>query len=101
MSRRRESNHSLALGNSFGITKTCVRSVVVSKVSALASRTISNRLDPTGSDPSDNRLTTECSGSLFQRGHAACPALREVGTSDHAPVIATFGDDAAPGGPAS
>jgi exodeoxyribonuclease-3 len=29
--------------------------------------------------------------------NAACPAQREVGTSDHAPVIATFSDPSAAG----
>jgi hypothetical protein len=56
--RRRESSRSHALGNSSGVTKTCLRCVVFSQSSALASHTVSKRLDPTKSDPSDNRLTT-------------------------------------------
>ena len=39
------------------------------------------------------------SDGLAARG-SGCPALREVGTSDHAPVIATFSNPTTGGAPA-
>ena len=29
-------------------------------------------------------------GKTFQLGATSCPSFREIGTSDHAPVVATF-----------